>query len=115
MSLKDLEQILRGLGRVELIHEIELDKKGKYIHQQIENKGYVGLKVFIEWLDIVEKFEKINIKLEDKFNALLLETYQSFARYKLDPQAKLSEIFKFLESKKEELDIGDDFETILSI
>ena len=99
----DLENILGHLNKDNLIEEIEENKKGAYINQQLESRKFVSLKVFLEWIDIVEKFKEIGERLEAVFGAEILETYQSFSRFKLDPSAKLSEIFRFLEDKKEEL------------
>ena len=104
---KGVMLILEFLKKNEYQKEINPTGKGKYINIQLENKGHININLVTEWIDIMNKLKKIEETLEENFGTEMLESFQSFARFKVGESAKLSEIFKLLEEEKDNLDIAN--------
>lgn len=106
LDKENVKTILEGLDKSRLKSEITETGKGKFIRSQLYKKGSVKASALAEWIDLTEKFEVIEDKLGQKFNAETLEIFQSFARFKMGAQNLLSEIFRYLETNHDTLKIS---------
>ena len=101
----DIDKVLDDLGEDWLKNEIAPEGKGKKIHSALTTMKYVSLSILLEWIDIVKKFGQIERQFGQEFHYEVLESFQSFSKYKVDASARLSKIFKFLETNKTDLQI----------
>lgn len=106
LNLDDLKIILEKFDKEDLFLEIKHKGKGHFINLELEKRGVVKAELFIEWLDLNEKFSRIYTYLKDHFEGTeLLESLQSFAKFKVPDTTKLSKIFKELETYQKILSI----------
>ena len=105
-SLEEIKKILEKLDEDNLFLEIKHKGKGHFINLELEKRGVVKAELFIEWLNLNEKFVRIYTYLKDHFlGTELLESLQSFAKFKVPDSTRLSKIFKELETYQKILSI----------
>ena len=104
---EEIGNILDMFGKGDMKGEISASGKGNFIYKQLEMKKVVDNNMLFEWIDIAIKLDKINAFLNEKFECEILETFQSYVRFKISEKAKLSQIFGEVEKKTKELNIDN--------
>ena len=103
----DIKNILNLFEQGDLVNEISATGKGNFIFKQLEIKKSVEDNMLFEWIDIAIKIDKIKTFLNEKFEWEVLETFQSYVRFKISEKAKLSQIFGEVEKQSKELNIDN--------
>merc|ERR1712194_61882 len=103
----EIEFVLQALNSGELLKEFTNKGKMSEIFRMFENQQEVSLMVIAEFVFMQQNCTKINGFLTENFGMVsLLEQFQSYFRYKIEGDAKLSALFGKMEQNKESLDIA---------
>lgn len=103
---QEIRQILQAEDLMYLDQEIAPGKKGSAILNRLELNKSVEGDLLIEWMLISKKLNKVQERITERFNAIVLETFQSYIRFKIPESNKLSEVFEYMDGTKEELEIA---------
>jgi ATP-binding cassette subfamily A (ABC1) protein 3 len=104
---QSLESIMQSLNVPELAKEISAKGRGCEIFRMFENKQEVSLMIIAEFAYMQHHCAKIHGFLTENFgNVSLLESFQSYFRYKISEGQKLSALFGRMEQNREGLDIA---------
>jgi ATP-binding cassette subfamily A (ABC1) protein 3 len=106
VTKEELKVIFENEELREFEKEIALGKKGSAIYKRLEVNKYVEGDLLIEWLIISKKLRQVEISIKNRFSAETLEVFQSYTRFKVPDGSKLSEIFEFMDSIKDDLAIA---------
>jgi ATP-binding cassette subfamily A (ABC1) protein 3 len=107
VQIQSLESIMQSLNAPELTKEISAKGRGCEIFRMFENKQEVSLMIIAEFAYMQHHCAKIQDFLTETFgNVSLLESFQSYFRYKIEGDQKLSALFGKMEQNREGLDVA---------
>ena len=106
ISSQEIRQILQAENLMYLDSEIAVGKKGSAILNRLELNKSVEGDLLIEWMLIAKKLQKVQERVIERFGAIVLETFQSYIRFKVPESNKLSEVFEYMDINKNELQIA---------
>jgi len=90
-----------------LLQEISEKGNGSDIFKMYENKRDVELMVILEFIEIQRLNTNIKKFLNETFGqATLLESFQSYVRYKIEGDAKLWQLFGQMHANQEQLNVA---------
>lgn len=107
ISVEESKILLSKLQMDHLNEEITKNGKGSAIHQRFIQGGAVEANLLIEWIEIQSRINLIKGALKDKFEAKMIESYQTYAKFNINDKYKLSEIFGFMEVNTSSLEIAN--------
>jgi ATP-binding cassette subfamily A (ABC1) protein 3 len=103
---QEIRQILQAENLMYLDKEIAAGKKGSAIFKRLElNRSFEG-GLLVEWMLISQKLQKVQEHVIQRFDAVLLETFQTYIRFKIPESNKLSEVFEYMDECKGQLEIA---------
>lgn len=96
----EILEILKSFSFDSLYNEITNTGRGSSIRRTLDSIKILDLTLLIDWILLQNRLINVENELKVKFNVTTEECFQSYIKFKISNQYRLSEIFLFLESIK---------------
>lgn len=107
LTLEESILALKEFGHHRIIAEMSREGRARDVFLKFENEGFIERDEFISWLYLYTTIERIEQVLKEKFQYKMIGNFHNYYIYELTGKLKLSDIFRFLEQKRETLHIHD--------